>query len=105
MGEISHYVGIQREHFIFPNQSTKIVKPLEGIGLLDAKLIATPMNMKFFAALREDIMKLQKNRLYRKVMELFLYIVIVSRPDIAVGVSLLPRRGKHPTQADSNETK
>lgn len=72
---------------------------------MEPKPAATPMEISFLSAGTTESVELPNNTLYRKAIRSLIYIATVSRPDIAVAVSLLSRRIEKPTQQDWNAVK
>ncbi|XP_026829092.1 uncharacterized protein LOC113562800 [Ooceraea biroi] len=104
LGDINYYLGIQikreADGSFLLSQKGKIAKLLEEYGLVEPKPMTTPMEAGFLNSRMSDSTRLKNNCQYRKAIGSLLYIVTVSRPDIALAVGILSRCVEKPTEGD-----
>lgn len=104
LGPISTYLGVQVERdeqgVYYIHQEKYIDHVLTEYNLKDSKTSKIPMDPGYFKELSTTEDFLQNNDEYRRIIGSLLYLVVNSRPDIAVSVSILSRKVSKPTSRD-----
>ena len=108
LGDLHYYLGLQFERdqngTFFVHQKTYIEKKLKEFRLQDSRPSYIPVDPGYQK--RQDISEQFDNEdVYRKAIGSLQYLANNSRPDIAVGVSILARRVSNPSQTDWTEVK
>lgn len=108
LGNLHNYLGIQIERdsdgLFTLHQRCYIERKLKEFNMSDCK----PSNIPVDPGYQKQQVCSEKGvskEIYRKAIGSLLYLVTNSRPDIAIGTSILARRVEDPRQADWTEVK
>ncbi|XP_069600637.1 uncharacterized protein [Ranitomeya imitator] len=105
---VKQYLGIQIERedeSFLPNQNHMIQDIIETFGLKDAKPVKSPMETNYLKEINSEQNLLPNNEQYIKVIGKLLYLVTVTRPNIAAAVGILSRKVLKPNKMDWNAVK
>lgn len=109
LGNLHYYLGIQFERDddgIFSlHQQRYIDRKLKEFNLIDSRSSNVPVDTGYQNNRQETQENMVNQEVYRKAIGSLLYLATNSRPDIAVGTSILARHVSDPKQADWNEVK
>lgn len=108
LGNLQYYLGLQYERgedgIFLVHQKHYIDKKLQQFNLSDCRPSQVPVDpgyQKRFSVSE----KMRNPEIYRKAIGSLLYLATNSRPDIAIGTSILARKVSDPEQADWTEVK
>ena len=108
VGNLHCYLGIQIEQgddgMYFLHQKSYIEKKLKEFNLSDSKPSSIPVDPGYQKN-RKSSESMNNKEIYRKAIGSLLYLSTNSRPDIAIGTSILARHVDDPSQADWTEVK
>ena len=109
LGKLHYYLGLQFERtddgtFLLHQQSY-IEKKLKEFNLSDSRPSNIPVDTGYQKSRPESQECLTNDDVYRRAIGSLLYLSTNSRPDIAVGTSILARHVSNPKQADWIEVK
>ncbi|TPX53083.1 DNA-directed DNA polymerase [Powellomyces hirtus] len=105
LGEVNHYLGmrVRRDYtrrVIYLDQESYVNDILERFGMQDCKPVNTPMDQTKLEPYKVENTKTSPNPQegeYRKIVGSLMYLMICTRPDIAVAVSMLSRFASNPS--------
>lgn len=109
LGNLRCYVGMQIEQdssdgLYMLHQKSYIEKKLREFNLHDSKPSSIPVDPAYLKQ-PESSEKMDNTEIYRKAIGSLMYLAVNTRPDIAVGTSILARRVEEHRQADWTEFK
>ena len=106
LGEARQYLGIQLDrdsegHFLI-SQPNYIAQIVEAAGMTEAKSSKFPLDTGYY---KLEGKLIESNELYRKLIGMYLFLAINTRPDISASVAILSQKVTKPTDTDLNEVK
>ena len=108
LGNLQYYLGLQferdNEGIFLLHQQRYIERKLEEFNLTDSRPSNIPVDTGYQKR-QETEDSMANEEVYRKAIGSLLYLATNSRPDIAVGTSILARHVSDPKQSDWTEVK
>ena len=110
LGDLQYYLGLQYEQeesgIFLVHQKYYIEKKLQEFNLSDSRPSKIPIDPEYVRNRKMQENSAMKNsEVYRKAIGSLLYLANNTRPDIAVGTSILARCVSDPKQSDWTEVK
>ena len=109
LGNLQYYLGIQFERdqdgMFSLHQQRYVERKLHELNLTDCKPSSIPVDTGYQNHHEPQDVNMHSNEVYRRAIGSLLYLATNSRPDIAVGTSILARHVCDPKQSDWNEVK